>query len=35
MAAIEVARVMRFEPATIDDKPLMVWVEIPINFTAR
>ncbi|HSK20697.1 MAG TPA: TonB family protein [Longimicrobiales bacterium] len=35
MAAIEVARVMRFDPATIDDKPLMVWVEIPINFSAR
>ena len=35
MAAIEVARVMRFDPATIDDEPLMVWVEIPINFSAR
>lgn len=35
MAAIEVARDMRFDPATIDGRPLTVWVEIPINFSAR
>lgn len=34
-AAIEVARVMRFDPATIGDEPRMVWVEIPVIFSAH
>lgn len=35
VAALGVAHLMEFDPATVDGEPKEVWVEIPIVFTAR
>jgi len=35
IAAVNVAKVMRFEPALLDGEPVPVWVEVPIIFNSR
>lgn len=35
IAAVNVAKVMRFEPALLDGEPVAVWVEVPIIFSSR
>lgn len=35
VAALDVAKLMRFEPALRDGEPVVAWVELPIIFSAR
>jgi periplasmic protein TonB len=35
VAGMNIASIMRFSPAGLNDTPVAVWVEIPIVFTAR